>query len=474
MDSAALLGARKRHTSSDYLADLFPQQRAFFADPAKVKAALCGRRAGKTWAVAAGLYESAKRNRRSLNPYICLSGVSARRIMWPVLEEFNERYRLGMKMHSHELVAELSNGSSIFCVGGDDSRKVEALRGGKYGRVAIDEAGSFPRLLLRYLCDDVLDAALMDLDGDMWLTGSPNAACVGHFYDITQGTNPDVAKVPTHHWNMLDNIHLPHAAEWLRKKRESKGWTEDSPVYRREYLGHWVRDATSLVFRFDRARHLKLGAEVVGGLRSVLGVDLGASATIQSTAFVANSWEQHSKVIRTRYAKKMAGMIPSTGAEEVKRLMALYSATHAVVDAGGLGNGYVEEWRQRHSLPVQAAEKRHKFAYVELLNGELDVGHLLIDDGAATRDLVEELELLQWNEDRDDFDDRFADHCVDAWLYSWRDCYAWLEEQLPPPGPEAGTSAWELEQAAARKAKAIEDAIRAARRQGKQLAARYR
>jgi len=125
-----LLRANLR-SAGRYLADLFPQQRAFFADPAKTKAAVCGRRAGKTWVTAVGLYESALRNPRSLNPYICLSSVSARRIMWPVLEEFNDRYKLGMKMHSHELIAELPNGSSVFCVGGDDARKVEALRGGK-------------------------------------------------------------------------------------------------------------------------------------------------------------------------------------------------------------------------------------------------------------------------------------------------------------------------------------------------------
>ncbi len=473
LNSRAILEelARRR-----YLSDLFPKQRAFFDDPAKVKAAVAGRRGGKTWACAAGLYQAAARHRRSLNPYICLSGVSARRIMWPVLEEFNDRYKLGMRMHSHELVAELpSNGSVIFCVGGDDARKVEAMRGGKYARVIIDEAGSFPRLLLRYMCEDVLDAALLDLDGDMWLVGSPNAACVGHFYDITTGADPAVAKVPTHHWNALDNVHLPHAAEWLRKKRESKGWAEDNPIYRREYLGHWVKDASSLVFRFDRTRHLRtVGADVVATLRAVLGVDLGASAAIQSTAFVANAWAKHSRTVHTRYAKKMAGMIPSTGAEELKRLLPMFNADHAVVDAGGLGNGYIEEWRQRWGLPVVPAEKREKFAYVELLNGELDLGRLLVDDGAATRDLVDELELLQWNEDRTDFDDRFSDHCVDAWLYSWRACYAWTEKDAPDAGPSAGSREWELRKAAEAKEAAIAGSLRRAKREGKQLAGRYR
>jgi hypothetical protein len=463
-----------RRGSRRYLQDLFPQQTAFFTDRAKTKAAVCGRRAGKTWIDAVGLHESAERNKRSLNPYICLSSVSARRIMWPVLEEFNDRYKLAMKMHSHELIAELPNGSSIFCVGGDDARKVEALRGGKYGRVVIDEAGSFPRLLLRYLCEDVLDAALMDLDGDMWLTGSPNAACVGYFYDITTGVNPDVAKVATYHWNVLDNVHIPHAAEWLERKRQGKNWGVDHPVFRREYLGHWVRDASSLVFRFDRARHLVSAAPA--DLRGVIGVDLGASETVPSTAFVVNAWAKYDRTTYAVYADKRARMNPMDTADEIRRLQqpGLYPNAHmTVVDEGGLGKAYADLWRQRCQIAVKGAEKKNKKAYVELLNGELDGGRIKFVDG-PTRALVEEIELLQWDEDRKDYDDRFADHCADAWLYGWRECYAWNENMPPADQPKPGTAAYELARAAELKQQAIDESLRRAKREGKQMMRRYR
>lgn len=472
MNSCDLLAARAATVRPPFLEDLFPEQRAFFKDSAKTKAAVCGRRAGKTWLDAVGLYESAARNKRSLNPYICLSSVSARRIMWPVLEDVNDRYRLGMKMHAHELIAELPNGSSIFCVGGDDARKVEALRGGKYGRVVIDEAGSFPRLLLRYLCEDVLDAALMDLDGDMWLTGSPNAACVGHFYDITTGANPDIAKVPTYHWNVLNNVHIPHAAEWLERKRQGKSWNHDHPVYRREYLGHWVRDASSLVFRFDRARHLVSSAPAE--LRGVVGVDLGASETVPSTAFVINTWSKYDKTTYAVYADKRARLNPLDTAEEIKRLQKNYpTATTTVVDEGGLGKGYADLWRQHCQMAVKPAEKKQKLAYVEMLNGYLDKGLIKFVDG-PTRALIEELELLQWNEDRDGYDDRFADHCADAWLYAWRECYAWREEGAPPPDPIVGSPEWERAQYDAIREKAFQDADRRARRDGRRLMSRYR
>jgi hypothetical protein len=420
----------RRDRQQGFLSGLFPKQRAFFDDTAKVKAAVAGRRGGKTWVDACGLYEAAKRNKRSLNPYICLSGVSARRIMWPVLCEFNDRYSLGLKLREHELVAELpENGSQIFLVGGDDPRKVEALRGPKYGRVVIDEAGSFPRQLLRYLQEDVLDAALMDLDGDLWFTGSPNAACAGHFHDITTGNNPKVAGVPTYTWNVLDNPFIPHAEDWLARKRAEKKWEEDNPVYRREYLGHWVKDGSSLVFRFDRARNWK--ADGPKPTWSVLGVDLGISEDEKTTAFVVVGWTRHDKTTRAYYAKKTARLWPEKAGDEVAKLCEQFPINQVVVDTGGLGKSYCDLWRKRSDIGrlVKPAEKKEKYTYVEFLNGELDAGRAEILHGA--RDLADELDLLQWDEDRKEYDPRFADHCSDAWLYAWRDCWAYSEKALP-------------------------------------------
>jgi hypothetical protein len=464
-----LYEARRRRS---YLSDLFPKQRAFFDDPAKVKAANPGRRSGKTWVCVAGLYDVAKRHPRSLNPYICLSAVSARNIVWPIIQEFNERYRLGLKLHAHELIAELDNGSKIFCVGGDDARKVEALRGGKYGRAVVDEAGSFPRTLLRYLCEDVLEAAMLDLDGDIWLVGTPNAACVGHFHDVTTGSNPQVAKVATHHWTVLDNVHIPHASTWLDSIRERHGWGVDHPVFRREYLGHWVRDASSLVFRFDRARHLV--PTVPPELRGVVGVDLGSSDKRPTTAFAVCTWSQYDKTVYVVYADKRARLNAMDTAEEIQRIQGRHpTAVQVVVDEGGLGKSIADLWRERTTIKnIKAAEKKQKMAFVELINGEFDGGRIKLLDG-PTRQLVEEMELLQFNEERDGYDDRFADHCADAFTYSYRECFAWTQAAAPDAGPAFGSPAYELARAAELKQKAIDQSLQRARREGKMLQRRF-
>jgi hypothetical protein len=119
-------------------------------------------------------------------------------------------------------------------------------------------------------------------------------------------------------------------------------------------------------------------------------------------------------------------------------------------------------WRQREDIGrmVKAAEKKEKYTYVEFLNGELDAGRALLTGRAGP--LAGEIDLLQWDEDRKGYDDRFADHCADAWLYAWRECYAWSERSAPNPGPLPGTLEYREVQVAKHKEKVIQDSIRRA------------
>ena len=363
-------------------------------------------------------------------PYIALSQVQARRILWPVITKLNDDYRWGLDLDHQELVARLPNGSSIILVGGDNLRKVESLRGAPYPRIVVDEAASFPESLLRYLIDDVLDAATLDYDGDIWLVGTPNAACVGYFHDITEGGNPDVARVPTYHWTVLDNPSQPHAKGWLERKKEAKGWTEDHPTYQREYMGRWVRDESQLVFRFG-ARHLvNVIPETHAG---VLGVDLGSSAKERTQAYVANLWRKYDRTIYTAYAKRFGGLTPTTGGDKIRELKGRYPLDVAVVDAGGLGGGYIREWQMREDLGIgiEEAEKKDRLAFVEFVNDELDADRIKVLDVPETVDLRDELRILQWDEKRNDFDPRFIDHTTDAWLYSSRKCFSWSEGVAP-------------------------------------------
>lgn len=430
-------GALLRHAlRSRYRTDLFPKQRAFFDDTAKTKAAVCSRRAGKTWDCCAGLYEACVQVPGSTSLYIALTGKSARNILWPILVAFNARYGLGLQLNHNQLIATAPNGSKILLTGADQLRKVEALRGQAYRRVVIDEAQAFARSLLQYLLDDVLEACLLDLDGDVWLVGTPNAACSGHFYDLTTGRNPKVAAIPTYSWTVVDNPHMPHATDWLASVRTKHRWTEDHPTYKREYLGLWVRDASSLVFRFDRVKHMVAEAPELDA--SVGGADIGTAEHERTTALVKGGWARRNRTTYVTFAKKYAALNPTSMAEEMQRV----DAVQWVLDEGGLGKGYGDEFRKRQHMRVKAATKQNKAAYIEHCNGELDGGRLLFLAG-HTDELVEELELLQWDEDRKAYDPSFADHAADAMLYMWRECWSFNEREPDKTAPPPGSPEWQ-------------------------------
>src|SRR5205807_2475481 len=101
-----------------------------------------------------------------------------------------------------------------------------------------------------------------------------------------------------------------------------------------------------------------------------------------------------------------------------------YRPERVVVDSGGLGKAFVEEMKQRHGLPVQAAEKTHKAAYVALLNGDLDASLVKV---RRTGPLAGEWSVLAKDPDDPTKEaENLPNHCSDAALYGWREARHFL------------------------------------------------
>src|SRR6185312_12894698 len=73
----------------------FPEQDAFVCDPSQRLAALCTRRAGKTTALALRFIRTMMQYPGSTCRYIALTRDSAKEILWPILQEINDRLKLG-------------------------------------------------------------------------------------------------------------------------------------------------------------------------------------------------------------------------------------------------------------------------------------------------------------------------------------------------------------------------------------------
>lgn len=422
---------------------LFGPQRNFAEDRSKLVAACCSRRAGKSFAVAFKLAKWALAHERAIVPYITMTREDAKNIIWPAFVSLDARFDLGLRFRENNGDVVFRNGSKVILRGASSRREIEKLRGPKYPGAAIDEAQGYSALLFD-LIDDILEPATLDYpDSQILVTGTPNAACAGPFFDLLHS---DMGW-SGHGWTVLDNPHIPHAAEWLDKLRARRHWGEDHPTYLREYRGRWVRDSEGLVFAYSQALNaIPRPNETMGQADDweyVLGIDLGFN---DPTAFVVIASSEYLEKAVVVESYKEEGLIPSAVAAHVERLVSKYHFNSIVADTGGFGKGYVEEMKQKFHLPVKAAQKADKATFISYLNGDLRSGTLLISQ-AGNEDLLSEIGMLQWDQDSLDSgkpkvdDRRFQDHLCDALLYAWREC-RYRGADLQEEAPRVGSAEW--------------------------------
>lgn len=412
---------------------LFQQQAAFINDSRKLKAALCSRRAGKTHMACSYVVAEALRRPNSSVPYVALTRGHAKRIAWKTLLEMTRPY-IQDQPNLTELRITLSNGSDIFLAGANDEATAEVFRGQKFPLVILDECASF-RSHFKEMVEEVIEPALMDLNGTLALIGTPSAQLNGLFYDATTKSDSPYS---VHKWTVLDNPFVPHAAEWLKARMKERGWNQDTPAFKREWLGEWCASTDSQVYAFSRDKNI--ATSVPHKLDYILGIDLGYD---DETAFV---------VIGYRYDLPQMYMVESYAKSEmtitdivrkIDELKSRYGTfTRIVADTGGLGKQIAAEIRKRYGVAVFPAEKTQKAEFIQLLNDDLRLGKILVHPQEIN--FIEEITALQWDEEKEGRfieDPRFANHRCDAFLYAWRESMHYLA-QPKSELPEIGSEAW--------------------------------
>lgn len=454
---AQQIQARLRSQQSASPEDLLTEpQVEFVKDRSKLKAAVCSRRAGKSYSLAYEIADACEANEFALVPYITLTRDTAKNIIWPALRDVCKRRGLNVEFKQNTGDVVFPNGSRVILRGCDDKNQIEKLRGPAYPLAVIDEAQGFPPYLME-LIDDVLTPATMDYDGSIIVTGTPNAICAGPFHDITTGVSGGWS---VHSWTVRDNWKmaekvgiydkeegLAYARNWLADYQKRKGWDDKHPTFLREYCGLWVQDQDAQVYKLhDHNLVDRFNESEADDWQYVLGMDLGYN---DPSSFVILAYSADNGIICSVESWQETELTPSELCVVVEGLDKKYKFESIVADAGGFGKGYVEELRKTYSLPARPASKRDKYTGIQLTNDSLANRTIRIVRH-SNQELIDQMRMLQWDEKaaerRDPKEDRRTpNHLCDGFLYGVRECIThlsnWEKEGTAPGSPE-----WENEQ----------------------------
>jgi hypothetical protein len=299
VDRERLLRAHRARThragvAEGFTAEWFDEQRAFDADRAQLKAALCGRRAGKTRMGNRGFVRDASSTQHGRFLYLNETRAECRRLAWhgargDGMASLVAKYKLPAVCNLADLTIHFPEIDSwIYLIGADDEAGVSKALGMPYHKIWWDEFQKV-RPTLGPAISEVMMPTLLDYQGQFQVTGTPKRTAVGMFHDITQPSKSK--RTPgwsVHHWNLLQNpffgrakmldlkwfvvagvhdeiISGPHREAELQASVHGARWTRgiialqtllggpdvaplDSPLMRREAFGEWAYEADAYVY----------------------------------------------------------------------------------------------------------------------------------------------------------------------------------------------------------------------------------
>jgi hypothetical protein len=395
------------------MAGLTIRQAAALSGNYRFRAWMAGRRAGKSRAACCWLLGGKP---GQISAYCARTLKSAKSIVLGIFAELNSQYNLGLEIRRSTGTIIEPNGHIIQLYGLRDQTQADLLRGQKFRRVFIDEAGAFTDELLRYSIESVIQPLLLDYRGDLIVAGTPGVIPKGYFYDITGNpgiSEPIKGRWPAWHWTAKDNPHVPWG-EVLREALEVNGWTEGDATFKREYLGIWCEDLEALIYKYRGEGYNETAWAIPpeNGV-TVLGIDFGV---VDST-----TWSIGRQGYETRPHVHVCEAIARDHidlpeiARITRELMQKWSVNRILADEGALGKALANNLRSQYHLPIEPARKAHKRARIDGVRGRIAAGTLHLCKDA--KPLLDEWLSLAWNDVRDDHHPRQADDISDATLY---------------------------------------------------------
>ncbi len=493
--------------------DCHPWQLAAVQDPARRISLRVGRGGAKTTTMRARSLIKLVTLREQRLGYAATSADQARDLNWDKIKSSCEAYDIrstagaawstGSGKKTKAAAPDVSfldtkmvmtchrTGSVLRLRGVEDKRDAEKFRGFPQAEFDVDEAGSFPPELLEYLVDQCVAPRLgeaLALDGTrggcLLLGSTPPSALRGMFYEVTRhGSDRHRAYehrdreeyagwrgFSSHAWTLKDVYDLPDALErypalvanWEQAliEKAEKGWSDDHPIWMREYLGEWSADNTTMVFRYRPEAnqwnpHGEQFIEGIEGLKLAIaalplddngkpmawcyayaGDTGGTRDPFALNVFAFSPQDKHRRIFNVfsfermaMHARPIAQLLLGTSEtapngcyapDKPKGLIGLTGwPVGMVIDSD---QNLIDELAAVYGIRMNKAQKQaeYKFGAVELVNGDLIDGFLRILKGSP---LEKQIAMLQWK--LDDFgnsreDKSQANHSTDCMIYGRR------------------------------------------------------
>ena len=410
----------------------FGEQRAFIEDESRLKVACCSRRSGKSHGVAILLLKSALEKPGCTPVYINMNRASAQLIIWPALRDLSNQFNLGLQFIKASGDVIVPNGSEIRVFGAGSMREMDKVRGvGTTLTIAcLDEAQNFGADM-EYLIRNVILPATADHKAPVVVTGTPNQTCAGPFHEICHQQGEMVEALAeqgfawsVHGWTMKENPHIKEVEDEYALAKGANGWQDNTPAFRREYFGEWVRDTAGLCF--DIQDHMfvdEFPEKDADDWEFDVGVDIGTKdpcaftviAFSQSLAitYVLQSYRDHMNTLET--------------GNELDKHAETYPISVNVIDAGGMGARDLELWQATHPwLPLVKAKKGPGSVDmgISIINADIRAGKIKFLRKGCSQ-LIDEMRLLSWEDDvrhtgRRQVKKGDHDHCADSFRYVYQ------------------------------------------------------
>jgi len=340
--------------------------------------------------------------------------------------------------------------------------------------VVVDEAQEYKPQLLESLLVRVIGPRLGDFGGSLAIGGTPPPTQRGLFYEATRRGGDlnrpyadrnkpefrDWKKWSSHHWTLAEGaVYVPAIARLWEEalvEKEAQGWSDQHPVWRREYLGEHASDDSENIFkyrphdedgneynRWDPERDRNGFAVLPEGhsWHYVVGMDLGHSDPFALDIFAYSP--TYEKVLhvygfdrREMHPREIAKVLIGAELDHDKYggvIGAIGWPDGMVADTAGLGGAILDELQNVYGIRILPAEKKNKHDWIEIFNGDLIDGKIKILKDSA---LEEQLQDLQWAVD--DYgnlkEDKSArnDH-ADAAVYARREMRHLFQDEPRPP-----------------------------------------